>query len=417
MIKPYYFGVRAVMQGWTRGVLRSLASVPRPSDDPRVHASGVDSDRLLLFGGGAAVGWGVLSHDLALPGSLARKLSTLTRRGTDIDVRASPEFRASTAVRDLSRVNLARYDAIVLTLGLAELLSLESAHSWRHDLDELLDHITERSASKAQIFVVGIQAPTQITRYDRFIAPLISYHRTAINRASVLATAHRVGVTFIPFDPPPSRDGNRYRTHDEYLEGAALLAPPIAAALDRVFEQSRSAPRKRISPVNEDARHFALERLNILDSAPEERLNRLVEFARRAFHTTSAAITIIDDDRFWLKAGVGTGVSEGSRESAICVTTMGQSGALIVSDASVDARFANKPRAGSSPTRFYAGFPIEAPNGVAIGALCVFDPAPREVRTFDRALLRDIALMVQKEFWLRSVRDGQRWPPEPDASQ
>jgi GAF domain len=404
------------MQGWTRGVLRSLASVPRPSDDPRVHASGVDSDRLLLFGGGAAVGWGVVSHDLALPGSLARKLSTLTHRGTDIDVRASPEFRASTAVRDLARVNLARYDAIVLTLGLSELLSLDSGHSWRHDLDELLDHITEHSASQARIFVVGIQAPTQITRYDRFMAPLISYHRTAINRASVLATAHRVGVTFIPFDPPPGRDGNRYRTHDDYLEGAAILAPPIAAALDRVFGQSRSGPRQRLAPVDEGVRHFAVERLNILDSAPEERLNRLVEFARRAFHTASAAITIIDDDRFWLKAGAGTGVSEGNRASAICVTTMGQSGALIIPDVSLDARFANKPRAGSTPTRFYAGFPIEAPNGVAIGALCVFDPSPREVRTFDHALLRDIALMVQKEFWLRSARDGQHWLPEPDAS-
>jgi GAF domain-containing protein len=394
------------MQGWTRGVLRSLASVPRPGDDPRVHASGVESDRLLLFGGGAAVGWGVLSHDLGLPGSLARKLSTLTRRGTDIDVRASPEFRASTAIRDLARVDLARYDGIILTLGLSELLSLDSARSWRQHLDELLDHISEQSSSQAQIFVVGVQALTQITAYDRFMAPLMSYHRAAINRASALATAHRVGVTFIPFDPPPGRDGNRHRTHNQYLEFAAILAPPIAAALDRVFEQSH-APRQRFVPLDEDARRFALERLHILDSAPEERLNRLVEFARRAFHTASAAITIIDDDRFWLKAGAGTGVSEGRRESAICVTTMGQSGALVVSDVSVDARFADRPHAGTSPTRFYAGFPIEAPNGVAIGALCVFDPAPREVRTFDHALLRDIALMVQKEFWLRSARDSQ----------
>jgi hypothetical protein len=408
VIRPYFFAVRAVMQGWTRGVLLSLASVPRPVDDPRAHASGVDSDRLLIFGGGVAVGWGVLSHDLGLPGSLARRLSTLTGRGTDIDVRASPDFRASTALRDLARVDLARYDGIILTLGLTELLSLASVRSWRRALDDLLDHIREQSSSQAQVFVVGVHAPTQITGYDRFMAPLMSYHRAAINRASELAAAHRAGVTFIPFDPPPGRDGNRHRNHSQYLEFAAILAPPIAAALDRAFEQSHSAPRQRIVPIDEDARRFALERLNILDSAPEERLNRLVEFARRAFQTASAAITIIDDDRFWLKAGAGTGVSEGRRESAICVTTMGQSGALVVSDVSEDARFANRPGIGSSPTRFYAGFPIEAPNGVAIGALCVFDPASRDVSAFDRALLRDIALMVQKEIWLRSARDSQR---------
>jgi GAF domain-containing protein len=144
--------------------------------------------------------------------------------------------------------------------------------------------------------------------------------------------------------------------------------------------------------------------LNLLDSAPEERLDRLTEFAKRAFHTTSAAITIIDDDRFWLKASAGVSVTEGSRDSAICVTTIGGRGALVVADAAIDARFASMPTVAGTPrTRFYAGFPIEAPDGIAIGTLCVFDPSPREIETFDRALLRDIALMVQKQLWLRSA--------------
>ena len=75
--------LRPLMRSWVRQVFRNLADVPRPLDDPRAHASGVDSDRILLFGGGAAVGWGVLSHNLALPGSLARALSDLTGRGAD----------------------------------------------------------------------------------------------------------------------------------------------------------------------------------------------------------------------------------------------------------------------------------------------------------------------------------------------
>jgi GAF domain-containing protein len=45
--------------------------------------------------------------------------------------------------------------------------------------------------------------------------------------------------------------------------------------------------------------------------------------------------------------------------------------------------------------RFYAGYPIEAPNGMRIGALCLTDPTPRSFNRADEALLRELALRVQ----------------------
>ena len=45
--------------------------------------------------------------------------------------------------------------------------------------------------------------------------------------------------------------------------------------------------------------------------------------------------------------------------------------------------------------RFYAGYPVEAPNGMRVGALCLTDPVPRAFSRADEALLRELALRVQ----------------------
>jgi hypothetical protein len=385
-------------------VVRELGDVPRPTDDPRTHASGLNADRILLFGGGASIGWGVASHDLALPGTLARAVSARTGRGADVDVLADTDMRPANSERALSEVDLGRYDAIVLTLGLLEVVELTSISRWQAELETLLDYIEFRSSANSHIFLVGVHGLTRLTAYDAFVAPYMGRQRRRFNRATARVAAHRSRVTYVDFDAPSSLSQNRYRTHSQYRESAELLAPAIAAALDHDLNTPEGSSRDRPTAIDEYARHLSLERLNLLDSAPEERLDRLTEFAKRAFHTTSAAITIIDDDRFWLKASAGVSVTEGSRDSAICVTTIGGRGALVVADAAIDARFASMPTVAGTPrTRFYAGFPIEAPDGIAIGTLCVFDPSPREIETFDRALLRDIALMVQKQLWLRSA--------------
>lgn len=66
---------------------------------------------------------------------------------------------------------------------------------------------------------------------------------------------------------------------------------------------------------------------------------------------------------------------------------------------------------GEPHVRFYAGYPIEAPSGEPIGALCVMDSHPRAVDTFDHALLRRLALMLQAKLATpTAVAPGARAP-------
>jgi hypothetical protein len=387
------------MHSWSIGVLRNLSHVPRPSDDSRTHASGVDIDRVLLFGGGIAVGRGVSSHDLALPGTLARAISALTSRGTDVDVLADPGYLASNAIRNLGKTDLTRYDAIVLTLGLVEAAQLASIRTWRRDFDRLLGYLAE--STSARIYVLGVHSLTRITAYDAFVAPFASRHRTELNAATAQLSARDKRATYIDFDPPRPPERTRYRTTEDYRNAGRFLAAWIAPELNRDFaERHRERERnERANGLDESARQRAVDNLDILDESPDERLDQIVAFAQQAFRTRYAAVTIIDRERQWQKAIVGHERAEKPREFSICAITIQQSSVLVVRDVTEDDRFPTAHAEGERAVRFYAGFPVEAPAGERIGTLCVFDPAPRDPSTVDRALLRDLGLMVQREVW------------------
>jgi len=394
--------LRPIMRSWGRGVFRNLGSVPRPTDDTRVHASGVDADRILLFGSGPSVGWGVLSHDLALPGALARGVAKLTDRGVDVEVITAPDLRLANAIRELRDVGLARYDGIVLTFGLMESVTLCSPSTWRRELDALLDHV-QSAVPNAAIFIVGIHTTTQITRYDSMIAPVIAHSRAALNRVSSELSAHRERVMFIPVEHPTRTQRNRYRSKTEYSDAGTLLAASIAPVLNADHDASGVHHRPRHQTLDSLARRNALDEYQILETTRDERFERLTEFARRSLHTSAAKLTIVGGNRFWTSSSRGVTPTESASDDSICFTAIEYEDALVVADASRDPRFADMRHVqGPPPVRFYAGIRIEAPNGVPIGVLCVQDSVARDVDSFDRAVFRDIALLVQKELWLAS---------------
>lgn len=403
VIQFVYFAIRPLARAWRSGVIRNLNDGPRPRDDPRSHASGVDAQRILLFGTGAAVGWGVASNDLALPGALARALSALTGRGADVDAVAVPELLAADAIRRFRSVDLDRYDAIVLTLGLGESLRLSSVAAWRRDLDALLAYLGAVAPQGTQIFVLGIHSPTRIGGYDRVVAPLFARHRAALNRASAEVCAVRPDTNFISLESVQRFGVDHARSSALYRRAGLVMAAQMAPALGRPSVRGTERVGRARTSAGEPSRWRALDDLHLFDTPPEERFDRLADFARRMFSTPNSTITLFDQERFWTKSSVGAPRSEGPRDESICFTTIDGEDALVISDASKDSRFARlAPVTGPPGVRFYAGHRIEAPGGVPIGALCVYDSVPHDIAGFDRALLRDLALLVQREIWLGS---------------
>jgi GAF domain-containing protein len=148
----------------------------------------------------------------------------------------------------------------------------------------------------------------------------------------------------------------------------------------------------------ERRRQKAVDDLNILDTAPEDRFDRIVTMARQLYGTESAVFSIIDNDREWHKSRSGKTILEAARTSSFCSVTIRGRDSMIVGDASADPRFNETAAVVDDPgIRFYAGYPVKAPGGQQIGALCVYDPKPRDGATVDDSMLRQLAHLLEAE--------------------
>ncbi|WP_220348512.1 hypothetical protein [Alkalilimnicola ehrlichii] len=76
--------------------------------------------------------------------------------------------------------------------------------------------------------------------------------------------------------------------------------------------------KKPDSPQDEKARLGALRSLDILDTSPEERFDRLTRIAKRVFQAPIATVSLVDDNRQWFKSRVGVDFSETARDVSFC---------------------------------------------------------------------------------------------------
>ena len=151
-------------------------------------------------------------------------------------------------------------------------------------------------------------------------------------------------------------------------------------------------------PTNEVERLRSLHALPLLDTPPEERFDRLTRLARRLFDVPIAVISLVDADRQWFKSRTGLDATETPREYSFCAHAILGEEVMVVPDATHDERFRSNPLVLGAPhIRFYAGCPVRAPDGSALGTLCVIAPEPRRPGDADVALLRDLGDMVEQE--------------------
>ena len=386
---------RPLVGFWLSSTALSRALIPRPPATGSVHTPGTNPMRVLLVGGGPSLGFGVLSHDLALAGHLARQLSALTGRAIDVDVVVDREMTAAVTPATLAERSIARYDVVVVSLGLIESLGFLPVSTWLRDLGVVVDSIAENGRAGQQIFMVAVPPLAAFQKYPAAIRLLAGRHSRDLNEATRRFAADRESVTFLPFDAGTAADTDRFRSSSTYSSWAALLAAPIASQLDSAASAGRPAPPE---PLDETARQASLDALRILDTGSEERYDRITRTARDLLGTASAAITFIDDERHWFKSRIGIDTEQMPRFSTLCDITIQRPEHFTVEDASIDPRFEHNAMVVGEPfLRFYAGYPVEAPDGVRVGTLSVFDPQPRSFSDADAALLRGLALRVQNE--------------------
>ncbi|GGP26068.1 GGDEF domain-containing protein [Silvimonas amylolytica] len=152
------------------------------------------------------------------------------------------------------------------------------------------------------------------------------------------------------------------------------------------------------TPLDESVRLATLRSLSILDTAPEERFDRLTRLAKRIFRVPVAMITLVDVDRLWIKSGAEGEVCETPRGTSFCGHAILDDAIFLVPDTLEDHRFADNPLVQGSPhIRFYAGYPLSTDNGMRVGSLCLMDQHPRLLNDEERGLLRDLGRIAEQE--------------------
>jgi len=156
------------------------------------------------------------------------------------------------------------------------------------------------------------------------------------------------------------------------------------------------------TPRDESARIDALHALNVLDTQPEDRFDRLTRLAKRVFNVPYSTISMIDSHRQWFKSIQGLSLCETSRDISFCAHAILFDEILYVENALKDERFHDNPVVVGEPKiRFYAGCSLDV-NGFKMGTFCVFDKKPRAFSSEDRQLLRDLAVLAERELALPS---------------
>ena len=134
-------------------------------------------------------------------------------------------------------------------------------------------------------------------------------------------------------------------------------------------------------PINDEARVCAVEGLHLIDTASEERFDKLTREATKKFSVPISTITLVDKDREWFKSAQGLQNREGSRSISFCGHALMSEVFMIINDTLSDPRFADNPMVVGEPhIRFYAGKSLfEHKSNLPVGVFCIKDYKPREM--------------------------------------
>ena len=156
--------------------------------------------------------------------------------------------------------------------------------------------------------------------------------------------------------------------------------------------------------VRERERLAAVRALDLLDTAPEPKFDRIAQLAAHIMGTPIAAVTLVDAKRQWFKAITGLNIRETPRSISFCGHAINEASLFLVGSAQEDLRFTDNPLVTGEPRiGFYAGVPILDRAGLPLGTLCAIDHVSRRPDAAQLAALEHLAAILADELRLRTV--------------
>lgn len=142
----------------------------------------------------------------------------------------------------------------------------------------------------------------------------------------------------------------------------------------------------------------AVARLGLMDTAPEERYDRITRLAQETFGVRHAVMNLVDSSTVYTKSQIETDdFVHTPLEESFCAETVKGDGILEVPDGRADPRFAGRGIVVDSGMRFYAGLPLRTEDGAPVATLCLLDEDPHRLSADERAAFERFGQWAQAE--------------------
>ena len=155
----------------------------------------------------------------------------------------------------------------------------------------------------------------------------------------------------------------------------------------------------RMFDTDEGRRLAALYALDLLDTPPEAEFDAVVTLAAQLLGKKTAILSLIDQDRHWIKARNDAPSAASSGLHILCEELIRGQEVTVIEDAAADPRYCTDPVVLADGIRFYAGVPLYAPGADGsvqpVGTLCVADPRPGRLDVDEILALRNLAKLAQ----------------------
>ena len=154
-------------------------------------------------------------------------------------------------------------------------------------------------------------------------------------------------------------------------------------------------------------RLMALQESRLLDTPPEESLDRFTRLASQTLNAPIALISLVDADRQFFKSARGLAEPFASRREmplshSFCKHVVASGDVFIVQDARTSPIVRDNLAIEALDILAYAGMPVRTDRGHVIGTLCVMDHRPRAWTSGELRSLRDLADCVTEDIKLRT---------------
>ena len=154
-------------------------------------------------------------------------------------------------------------------------------------------------------------------------------------------------------------------------------------------------------PTNESERLEALASYGIMDTARDERYDRIARIAAKAYAADIAFLSFIDVNQQWMKAKTSEVLHDFvARDSSVWTLVISSGEAQVFEDMRTAPELEGHPLAGNIPWRFYASVPIRGESAAVLGTLCIMRTDAGAPSNFELGTLLDLAAITSHELAL-----------------